>query len=93
MKKTILSTQDNAVGKKKSSKGIDSVLEIMKGPQTVSTVAKSSMDWDNHKDETGLVEDLQNAGKNGYLEKKDFLDRCDVRTYVKEKEEQKTGKK
>ena len=45
--------------------GLDSVLDTLKGPKVVSTVAKSSVDWDNFKEEKGLDEDLSTAAKDG----------------------------
>lgn len=72
--------------KNKPTGGLDQVLEAIKGPQTVSTVAKSSMDWENYKEQEGLEEDLEKASKDGYLHRKDFLDRCDVRAFENEKE-------
>jgi len=47
--------------------GLDHVLEALKGPKAVSTIAKSSADWDNFKEETGLDSDLANVGKDGYV--------------------------
>ncbi len=82
---------------KAASKGIDDVLETIKGPQTISTVAKSAFDWESHKAKEGLDDELQNASKDGYLGRKDFLNRVDHRTYEKEREErimkQASGKK
>jgi hypothetical protein len=54
-----------AAKKKAPSKGLDSVLDTIKGPKLVSTVAKSSMDWDVYKEKEGLEEDLQAAAKEG----------------------------
>jgi hypothetical protein len=45
--------------------GLDGVLNTLKGPKLVSTVAKSSMDWDVYKEKEGLEEDLQAAAKDG----------------------------
>ncbi len=58
--------------------GLESVLEEMKGPETISTVAKSSYDWDTYKAEKGLDDELAQVTKDGYLNKKDFL----VRRFV-----------
>jgi len=72
--------------------GLDDVLSTIKGPKAVSTVAKSSMDWDGFKEKEGLEEDLAAASKDGYLARKDFLDRVDVRTYEVDKAKRITGK-
>lgn len=58
----------------------------IKGPQTVSTVSKSASDWETFKDKEGLQDDLAIAAKDGYLHRKDFLERCDVREHDKELE-------
>lgn len=65
-----LNSIDNAMvsNKKNSSnsiKGLDSVLDTLKGPKIVSTVAKSSMDWDVYKEKEGIEEDLSTAAKDG----------------------------
>ena len=67
--------------------GIDAVLANLGGPQKLSTVAKTSSDWDTFKDKTGLDEELEEKakGKDAYLVKKDFLDRVDQRTFEVEK--------
>lgn len=61
--------QDLTVKKDQSSgaapRGIDQVLDTIKGPKAVSTVAKSSMDWDVYKEKEGLDEDLSAAAKDG----------------------------
>lgn len=69
--------------------GIDAVLANLGGPQMLSTVAKTSSDWDTFKDKTGLDEELEEKakGKDAYLVKKDFLDRVDQRTFEVEKAE------
>ena len=77
--------------------GLDSVLATIKGPQSVNTVTKSAFDWQSHKAKEGLEDELKDAAKGGYLSRKDFLERVDVRTYEKERDarmiEQATRKK
>ena len=41
------------------------ILKDIKGPQTVSTVAKSAFDWDNYKEKEGIEDDLTAASKDG----------------------------
>ena len=79
----------NASGSSSSSTkgGVDSVLDIMKGPKVVSTVAKSSLDWDNYKEEQGLEDGLAAAAKDGYLTRKEFLERVDYRKFEQERDE------
>ncbi|GAA5863007.1 hypothetical protein JCM8547_003646 [Rhodosporidiobolus lusitaniae] len=47
-------------------------------PARLNTLEKSKLDWNKHVSTTGDSEDLANARKDGYLEKKDFLDRVAV---------------
>lgn len=66
---------------------LDKVLQDIQGPKAISTVAKSSYDWDSYKEQENLVDDLSKAAKAGYLTKQDFLNRCDVRSFEKERDE------
>ena len=69
------------------SGALDSVLDTIKGPKTISTVTKSAFDWQSHKAKEGLEDELAPAGKDGYLARQDFLVRVDHRTYEKERDE------
>lgn len=63
---TIQKNSSDSNGKTTStSGGIDSVLDTLKGPKLVSTVVKSSIDWDNYKEKEGIEEDLSAAAKEG----------------------------
>lgn len=53
---------------KAAAKGLDKVLEELQGPKAISTVAKSSIDWDNFKEAEGLEDELAKAQKDGYVE-------------------------
>eukprot|EP01038_Epipyxis_sp_PR26KG_P013491 gene13491-18101_t len=66
---------------------LDNVLDKIKGPKAVSTIAKSSIEWDNFKDQQGLEDDLAVAAKDGFLTKQEFLERCDLRAFENEKTE------
>jgi hypothetical protein len=43
------------------------VLSEIKGPQSISTVTKSSLDWEGYKTTEGIEEDVAAASKEGYL--------------------------
>ena len=51
-------------------------------------VTKSSLDWEKFKADEGIAGDMQQAVKDGkgYLNKQDFLQRCDVRKFENELE-------
>lgn len=44
---------------------LDNVLDTIKGPKNVNTVAKSGLDWDTYKEKEGLEDDLAAAAKEG----------------------------
>jgi len=62
-------------------------LDTIKGPKTVSTVAKSNFDWETYKEKEGLEDELATATKEGFLTRKDFLERCDHRAYEQERDD------
>ena len=41
------------------------MIESLKGPKTISTVTKSSIDWDNYKEQEGIQDMLEVASKDG----------------------------
>lgn len=55
--------------------------------QKMSTLEKSKMDWDAFKSEEGISDELaiHNRGREGYVERKKFLDRVDHRQFELEK--------
>ena len=59
---TTTTTQSAAV-----KTNLDNVLETLKGPKTLSTVVKSSIDWDQYKQSEGLEDQLAVAAKDGYV--------------------------
>ncbi|XP_037539151.1 craniofacial development protein 1 [Nematolebias whitei] len=69
--------------------GMSSLLGRICGKkQKMSTLEKSKMDWDAFKSEEGITEELaiHNRGKEGYVERKNFLERVDHRQFELEKE-------
>jgi hypothetical protein len=78
--------------------GLDSVLAEISGPSKLSTVAKTSADWDVYKEKTGVDEELekQAQGNKAFLVKQDFLKRVDERRFEHEKaqrDRQRTSRK
>lgn len=68
--------------------GMSSVLGRIGGKkQKMSTLEKSKMDWDAFKSEEGITEELaiHNRGREGYVERKNFLERVDHRQFELEK--------
>ncbi|KAM7396114.1 hypothetical protein PAMP_019182 [Pampus punctatissimus] len=72
----------------KRQTGMSSILNRIGGKkQKMSTLEKSKMDWDAFKSEEGISEELaiHNRGKEGYVERKNFLERVDHRQFELEK--------
>ncbi|XP_035727622.1 craniofacial development protein 1-like [Vespa mandarinia] len=68
--------------------GISSVLGQIGKKAKISTLEKSKLDWDNYKKQENLEEEIitHNRGKDGYLERQDFLQRADLRQFEIEKQ-------
>lgn len=71
---------------------MDNLLTELSKPEKLSTVAKTSADWDLFKSKNAdatLKEQLESQalGNDAYLVKKDFLNRVDTRRFEKEKAE------
>jgi len=76
--------------KRKLESGMNQLLqELDDGPSKLTTVAKTSSDWDSFKTQTGVEEELEAKaqGKEAYLQRQDFLTRVDRRKFVGEKQE------
>lgn len=70
-----------------SGGGLGAVLSQIGKKNKLSTLEKTKLDWNNFKRNQGIEEELQthNKGKDGYLERQDFLQRADVRQFEIEK--------
>lgn len=70
-----------------SAGGISSVLGQIGKKNKLSILQKSQLDWTGFKRNEGIDEDLQthNKGRDGYLERQDFLQRTDLRRFEIEK--------
>ncbi|XP_063980915.1 craniofacial development protein 1 [Diachasmimorpha longicaudata] len=68
--------------------GISSVLGQIGKKTKISTLEKSKLDWDNFKKQENLDEEItnHNRGKDGFLERQDFLQRADLRQFEIEKQ-------
>ncbi|XP_015610304.1 craniofacial development protein 1 [Cephus cinctus] len=75
--------------------GISSVLGQLGKKAKISTLEKSKLDWDNFKKQENLEEEItsHNRGKDGYLERQDFLQRADLRQFEIEKQLRNTGRR
>ncbi|KAH8394613.1 hypothetical protein KR222_000057, partial [Zaprionus bogoriensis] len=67
--------------------GLGSLLNQLGKKKKMSVLEKSQLDWKSFKSEEGIDEELRthNKGKDGYLERQDFLQRTDLRQFEIEK--------
>ncbi|XP_058011227.1 craniofacial development protein 1 isoform X1 [Ahaetulla prasina] len=73
----------------KRPSSINSLLgKIGSKKQKMSTLEKSKLDWENFKEEEGIGDELaiHNRGKDGYLERRAFLERVDYRQFEHERD-------
>lgn len=75
--------------------GISSVLGQIGKKAKISTLEKSKLDWDNFKKQENIEEEINthNKGKDGYLERQDFLQRADLRQFEIEKQLRSTSRR
>lgn len=87
---TINTTKKISAGPRTVGGGMKQILEqITGGPTKVSTVAKTSADWDQFKEQTGLAGKIEEKAesKEAYLKRQEFLTRVDHRKFEIEREE------
>ncbi|XP_011304183.1 craniofacial development protein 1 [Fopius arisanus] len=75
--------------------GISSVLGQIGRKTKISTLEKSKLDWDNFKKQENLDEEIttHNRGRDGFLERQDFLQRADMRQFEIEKQLRTTARR
>lgn len=71
----------------RTSGGLSSVLGQLGKKNKLSVLEKTKLDWTGFKKKAGIEEELQvhNKGRDGYLERQDFLERTDFRRFEIEK--------
>lgn len=71
-----------------ASGGVDNLLQQL-NEKKITTITKTSVDWDQFKEKTGLGEHLEEKAESStaYLKKQDFLNRVDNRTFEIERKE------
>ncbi|KAH0619469.1 hypothetical protein JD844_000117 [Phrynosoma platyrhinos] len=81
-------THPTVSGVKRPS-GLNNLLgKIGAKKQKMSTLEKSKLDWESFKEQEGITDELaiHNRGKEGYLERKAFLERVDHRQFEIERD-------
>ena len=66
---------------------LDHVVDTLAKRRGVTTVEKSSYDWEAYKREKQLQDELKDAAKTGFVEKEAFLHRVDERQFGLERAE------
>ncbi|XP_062997155.1 craniofacial development protein 1 [Elgaria multicarinata webbii] len=87
--KTVGPTSHPTISGVKRPSGMNSLLgKIGTKKQKMSTLEKSKLDWESFKEEEGIGDELaiHNRGKDGYLERKAFLERVDHRQFEHERD-------
>lgn len=75
--------------------GLSSVLGQLGRKNKLSVLQKSQLDWSGFKQNEGIDEEIQtfNKGRDGFLERQDFLQRTDLRQFEIEKSLRQTTKR
>ncbi|EDW46082.1 craniofacial development protein 1 [Drosophila sechellia] len=70
-----------------SEKGIGTMINKFEKKKKLTVLERSQLDWKNFKQDEGIDELLcsHNKGKDGYLDRQDFLERTDLRQFEIEK--------
>ncbi|RXG69409.1 Craniofacial development protein 1 [Armadillidium vulgare] len=69
--------------------GLSSVVSLLDSKKKkLTTLEKTKIDWLNYKTSEGIQDEMQNhlKSKDGYLEKKEFLERADLRQFEIERD-------
>lgn len=98
-----LNAADSNAAKKKSAapqmrgrtSGLSAALDQLTKPNKLSMLQKTHLDWSGFKKNEGIDEELQthNKGRDGFLERQDFLQRTDVRQFEIEKNMRQTSRR
>lgn len=80
---------------RRSGGGLSSVLGQIGKKNKLSVLEKTALDWTGFKRTEGIDEELQthNKGRDGYLERQDFLQRTDLRQFEIEKSMRQTSRR
>lgn len=75
--------------------GLSSVLGHIGKKNKLSVLEKTQLDWSGFKQKEGIDEELQthNKGRDGFLERQDFLERTDLRRFEIEKSMRQTTRR
>lgn len=80
------STEDH-LRQRASKDNLASLVASLTAKKSMSTLAKSQVDWQISKEEEGDSAELEQASKNGYVDKLAFLAKTDRRQFELEKEQ------
>ncbi|KAK8794848.1 hypothetical protein WA158_001828 [Blastocystis sp. Blastoise] len=66
---------------------LDTLLSNISEKKSISTIEKTSYDWEKYKKTSGDKDEVEKSKLNGFIEKQEFLNRVDQRRYEKERVE------
>ncbi|KAM3720256.1 Craniofacial development protein [Dirofilaria immitis] len=81
--------------KRKASDRLKSAISALSKKSKMSVLEKTAQDWGAFKSETGIQEELtsHNRGKQGYVDRVEFLSRTDYRQFEKERDARNAARK
>jgi hypothetical protein len=80
------------IERKKTHKGLDSIIESISNKKNVSTIDKSKRDWQSFVQDKNLEKELNMNRKDGFLKKKQFIDETNANIYTMNKSTIKRGR-
>ncbi|VBB25541.1 unnamed protein product [Acanthocheilonema viteae] len=81
--------------KKRALDGLSSAISALSKKSKISVLEKTAQDWGAFKTETGIQEELtsHNRGKQGYVDRVEFLSRTDYRQFEIERDARNAARK
>lgn len=74
-------------------KGLDDIVEDISKKKEINIIDKTKVDWDKYVEQNKLDKELEYARKDGYLNKKRFIDTVNMNLLINKKEEEEKEKK
>lgn len=79
--------------KQSTHKGLDDLVEDISKKKEINIIDKTKVDWDKYVEQNKLDKELEYARKDGYLNKKRFIDTVNMNLILNKKEEEEKERK
>lgn len=79
--------------KQSTHKGLDDLVEDISKKKEINIIDKTKVDWDKYVEQNKLDKELEYARKDGYLNKKRFIDAVNMNLILNKKEEEEKERK